>query len=350
MAPDTVTVAANASHVNIPVTIRDDLVTEGEETVVLTLTDGVDHDLGGVKVHTLTIADNDGDAMLAAQVRTWAGETWRGNGSVTRWRRVLKALGETDTDLAGLEPMTFGEALTLAVTDAAQRARWGRVATLLEKLEAERVRVSITAATTDPVMEGETLTFTLRADAAPAADLRVAVTVEDTQARAGSQGASDFVADGVMEVVIRAGRTQASFTVATVDDGENEPGGFVSARVNGGLGDMEFFEGSLAVRSRISLSNTREALHHGDRAQISGLLEKAEMPKSLRPAFMAAIQVAGETEYDGEEGDRERFRRRLIERIITNFEDPDAAMGDENIEYLMAKPAQIDSGVSYASH
>ena len=67
MAPDTVTVAANASHVNIPVTIRDDLVTEGEETVVLTLTDGADHDLGGVKVHTLTIADNDGDAMLAAQ-------------------------------------------------------------------------------------------------------------------------------------------------------------------------------------------------------------------------------------------------------------------------------------------
>ena len=148
---------------------------------------------------------------------------------------MLKALGETDTDLAGLEPMTFGEALTLAVTDAAQRARWGRVATLLGKLEAERVRVSIASVTTDPVMEGATLTFTLRADAAPAADLRVAVTVEDTQARAGSQGASDFVADGVMEVVIRAGRTQASFTVATVDDGENEPGGFVSARVNGGL-------------------------------------------------------------------------------------------------------------------
>ena len=116
------------------------------------------------------------------------------------------------------------------------------------------------------------------------------------------------------------------------------------------MGDMDFFEGSLAVRSRISLSNTREALIHGDRSQISGLLEKAEMPKSLRPAFLAAIQVAGETEYDGEEGDRERFQRRMIERIITNFENPDEAMGDDNIEYLMAKLAQIDSGFSYASH
>ena len=70
------------------------------------------------------------------------------------------------------------------------------------------------------------------------------------------------------------------------------------------------------------------------------------MPKSLRSAFLAAIQVAGETEYDGEEGDRERFQRRMIERIITNFEDPDEAMGDENIEYLMAKLAQIDGAQS----
>ena len=116
------------------------------------------------------------------------------------------------------------------------------------------------------------------------------------------------------------------------------------------MGDMEFFDGSLAVRSRIPLSNTREALPRGDRSQISGLLEMAEMPKSLRSAFLAAIQVAGETEYDGEEGDRERFQRRMIERIITNFEDPDEATGDANIECLMAKLAQIDSGFSYASH
>ena len=65
------------------------------------------------------------------------------------------------------------------------------------------------------------------------------------------------------------------------------------------MGDMDFFEGSLAVRSRIPVSNTREALMQGDRNQISGLLEKAQMPKTLRSAFLTAIQVAGETEYDG---------------------------------------------------
>jgi uncharacterized protein (DUF2336 family) len=116
------------------------------------------------------------------------------------------------------------------------------------------------------------------------------------------------------------------------------------------MGDMEFFEGSIAVRSRIPLSSTREAIHGGDRKQISGLLEKADLPKPLRPAFIAAIQVAGETEYDGGDADRERFQRRMIERIITNFDDPDEAMGDENIEYLLGRLSQIDAGFSLSAH
>jgi hypothetical protein len=34
----------------------------------------------------------------------------------------------------------------------------------------------------------------------------------------------------------------------------------------------------------------------------------------------------------------------MIERIITNFEDPDSAMGDDNIEYLLGQLTQIDAG------
>ena len=36
----------------------------------------------------------------------------------------------------------------------------------------------------------------------------------------------------------------------------------------------------------------------------------------------------------------------MSERIITNFENPDDAMGDENIEYLLTHLSQIDSGFS----
>tara|TARA_R110002126_G_scaffold19489_30_gene73175 strand:- start:15340 stop:16476 length:1137 start_codon:yes stop_codon:yes gene_type:complete len=112
------------------------------------------------------------------------------------------------------------------------------------------------------------------------------------------------------------------------------------------MGDMEFFEGSVAVRSRIPLSSTREMIHAGDRSQITSILEKAELPKALQPAFTAAIEVADDTDYDGGADDQERFRRRMIERIITNFDDPDSAMGDDNIEYLLAQLTQIDAGFS----
>ena len=112
--------------------------------------------------------------------------------------------------------------------------------------------------------------------------------------------------------------------------------------------DLDFFEGSVAVRARIPLSSARELIHGRDRQQIATLLDKAELPKLLQHAFEAAIDVAEDTDYDGGQDDQDRFRRRMIERIITNFDDPDAAMGDDNIEYLLAQLTQIDAGFAAA--
>ncbi len=50
--------------------------------------------------------------------------------------------------------------------------------------------------------------------------------------------------------------------------------------------------------------------------------------------------MSHETEYDGEENDRERFRRRMIERILTQVENPDLDMDEENIDYLLTKISQ----------
>ena len=102
------------------------------------------------------------------------------------------------------------------------------------------------------------------------------------------------------------------------------------------------------MRARTPLSNARELIHCRDSQQIASLLEKAELPKRLQPAFKAAIDVADNTDYDGGENDQDRFRRRMIERIVTNFEDPDTAMGDDNIEYLLAQLTQIDAGFATA--
>ncbi len=55
----TVSVAANATSVNIPVVITDDNVDENDETVILTLTSGTGYTVGSPSEHTLTITDND---------------------------------------------------------------------------------------------------------------------------------------------------------------------------------------------------------------------------------------------------------------------------------------------------
>ncbi len=56
----TVSVTANSTSVNIPILITDDDVTENNETVLLTLTDGNGYTVGSANKHTLTITDNDG--------------------------------------------------------------------------------------------------------------------------------------------------------------------------------------------------------------------------------------------------------------------------------------------------
>ncbi|MXW15264.1 MAG: hypothetical protein F4Z76_10175, partial [Rhodothermaceae bacterium] len=54
-----VLVSANATLVNIPVTIIDDQLDELDETVILTLTAGTEYSVGSPGEHTLTITDND---------------------------------------------------------------------------------------------------------------------------------------------------------------------------------------------------------------------------------------------------------------------------------------------------
>ncbi len=61
-------VSANASSIAIPVAIIDDREDEGAETVILTLADSADYDLGSRKTHTLRIIDNDEPPGLGISV------------------------------------------------------------------------------------------------------------------------------------------------------------------------------------------------------------------------------------------------------------------------------------------
>lgn len=109
-------------------------------------------------------------------------------------------------------------------------------------------------------------------------------------------------------------------------------------------GDMPFFELALAQLANIPAVNARALIHEEGQLGLRALLGKTGIPEEMYPAFRAGVEVSHENHYDGGENDRERFRRRMIERMLTLFEDPDAQIGDENTEYLLGKLAQIDAG------
>jgi len=103
------------------------------------------------------------------------------------------------------------------------------------------------------------------------------------------------------------------------------------------LGDMEFFEVSVSILAALPLGAARALIHDNGSLGLPAVMERAGLPDTLKPIFKAAVAVANETDYDGGENDRERFRARMLERILTHMEDPVVGMGEENAEYLLER-------------
>jgi uncharacterized protein (DUF2336 family) len=98
-------------------------------------------------------------------------------------------------------------------------------------------------------------------------------------------------------------------------------------------GDVALFEWALATLSGVSITNARMLIHDSGPLGFKSIYEKAGMPRQLHAAFRVAVEVARETRYDGEDGDRERYRERMIQRILTQYED----MAAEDVDYLLGK-------------
>lgn len=103
------------------------------------------------------------------------------------------------------------------------------------------------------------------------------------------------------------------------------------------MGDMAFFETSMAVMANIPLVNTRILIHDGGRLGLKSLYEKTGMPPRFLPAVRVAIDVVRDTPLTGEEHDRERYRARVIERVLTQYED----FGPEDLDYLLDKLGDV---------
>lgn len=102
------------------------------------------------------------------------------------------------------------------------------------------------------------------------------------------------------------------------------------------MGDMAFFEAAMAVMSRTPIVNARLLIHDQGQLGLKSLYLRTGMPERLYPAFRVAVDVVRETEMDARDEDRRRYVSRMIERILTQYED----IGQDNIDYLLNKLTQ----------
>ena len=99
------------------------------------------------------------------------------------------------------------------------------------------------------------------------------------------------------------------------------------------MGDVTFFETAIAVMANVPLVNARILIHDAGNLGLKSLYERAGMPMNLMPVVRTAIDVVRETQMDGEAHDIERYRARVIERILTKYE----GLGSEDVDYLLSK-------------
>lgn len=103
------------------------------------------------------------------------------------------------------------------------------------------------------------------------------------------------------------------------------------------MGDITFFEASLARRAGIPLANARKLVHDPGELGMKSLFTAANMPGALYPATRVALDVMQEMEFDGQDNDRERYSRRMLERILTQYEEINA----DDLEYLLGKLSKL---------
>ena len=89
-------------------------------------------------------------------------------------------------------------------------------------------------------------------------------------------------------------------------------------------GDVAFFEAAMAVKGNVPVANAQILIHEPSRRGLAALYRKAAMPENLFNTIRTAIDVVDETSFDGNSRDLERFRARVISRILTmtDFIDP----------------------------
>jgi uncharacterized protein (DUF2336 family) len=88
-------------------------------------------------------------------------------------------------------------------------------------------------------------------------------------------------------------------------------------------GNVVLFEETLADLAEIPVARVSGLVHDCSSAGLRALLEAAQLPISVYPAFKEAIEAMREGGFASERGDVARLKRRMIERVLTRCEHED---------------------------
>jgi uncharacterized protein (DUF2336 family) len=99
-------------------------------------------------------------------------------------------------------------------------------------------------------------------------------------------------------------------------------------------GDMAFFEAAMAIKGGVPVANAQILIHDPSRRGLAALYGKTLMPENLFDVVRTAIDVISETGFDGDARDLERFRARVISRVLTLAQSVDAADADYLVDKL----------------
>lgn len=103
------------------------------------------------------------------------------------------------------------------------------------------------------------------------------------------------------------------------------------------VGDMSFFETAMATLADVPLHNARILLHDAGKLGLKSLYDKTGLPQGMFSIIRVALEVVKEIQLDGSVHDVARYRARVIERILTQYQDFDA----EDLNYLLDKLSDL---------
>ncbi len=99
------------------------------------------------------------------------------------------------------------------------------------------------------------------------------------------------------------------------------------------LGHVPFVEYALAELAGVPRSKSWLMIHDAGALGLKTIFERSGMPPGMFTAFRMAVDVFHKTEMDGGPHDKARFRQRMVERVLTQFQ----AIPRADLDYLLDK-------------